>query len=214
MTIEDRDYENDHLDPEESDVIQKIMMDKKMNKRKLREQHPEIAEELKLFYKHCDIRLHNYFFRKCHKHSAHVCPWCRDHPVRSSDKLWSCLPPKSSGALFFDCEEDPNNLGHNRTLLDLLKDIKTLKIIPDGQYEGFMRCKEKGCLCSFKSDADADRHCRIAHGEASKKNISHVCRFKVDGVPCGAVYDKKWDLTKHKNKEGHVKRQARKKNNS
>ena len=176
----------------------------------MNEQHPAIAEELKLFYKHADIRAHNYFFRKCHKDASYSCPWCKDHPVRSSDKFWSCLPQKSSGGLFFDCEEDPNRPGHNRTLLDLLKNIKTVKIAPDGQLEGVTRCKEKRCFCTFKSVADAERHCRMVHGEASKKNLSHVCRFKVNGVPCGIVFDKKWDLTKHKNKEGHVKRQTRK----
>ena len=177
-----------------------------MNKKKLKEQFPDIAEELKLFFKHCDIRLHNFFFRKCHKNSKTPCSWCKDHPVRGSDKMWSCLPPKSSGGLFFDCQEDPSNPGHNKSLLDLLKEIQTLKISPDGQYEGVVKCKEKNCLCSFKSDTDADRHCRLAHGDQSKKNLSHVCRFKIDGKICGAVFEKKWDLTKHKNKEKHVNR--------
>ena len=107
--------------------------------------------------------------------------------------------------------EDPDKPGHNKTLLDLLKEVKTIKINPDSQFEDIQRCKEKGCMYTIKSEADAERHCRIAHSEASKKNMSHVCRFKVSGVICGAVFDKKWNLTKHKNKEGHVKRLTRKK---
>ena len=205
MSIEGDQLENDHLDPELSDVIQKIMSDKKMNKRKLKEQHSEIAERFKLFFKHADVRLHSIIFRKCHK-DARPCTWCNTHPVRGSDKLWSCLPQKSSGGLFFDSVEDLDKPGHNKTLLDLLKEIKSLKINPDSQFEDIVRCKEKGCLYTIKSEADGDRHCRIAHNENSKKNVSHVCRFKVAGVMCGAVFGKKWDLTKHKNNEGHVKR--------
>ena len=62
VNIEDKEYENDHLLQEEVNTIQRIMMDKQMNKKKLKEQFPDIAEELKLFYKHCDIRLHYFFF--------------------------------------------------------------------------------------------------------------------------------------------------------
>ena len=86
------------------------------------------------------------------------------------------------------------------------------EVIPNESldFKDIVRCKENGCMYTIMSDADGDRHCRIAHAEDRKKNVSHVCRFKVLGVMCGAVFEKKWDLTKHKNAEGHVKRMNRK----
>ena len=57
-------------------------------------------------------------------------------------------------------------------------------------------------MYTIKSDAKGDR---MAHSEDSKKNMLQVRRFKVDGIMYGAVFEKKWDLTKHKNTEGHKK---------
>ena len=124
-------YENDYIEEEETSLVQRIMEDKKMDKKKLRETYPNIYGRLKTILKHVDSRLHGYIFRKCHPKESN-CSYCRETPRRGSSQLWSCLPKKSSGGLFFDCEVDKENPGHFRTLLDLLKDGEKIKINPDG----------------------------------------------------------------------------------
>ena len=133
-------FENDHIEEEETVVIQRIMEDKKMDKKKLREKHPDIYKELKVILKHVDVRLHGYVFRKCHPRERN-CSYCKNNPRRGSDQMWKCLPKKSSGGLFFDCEKDPERPGHYKTLLDLLKEGTKIKIKPDAMYEGYDRCQ-------------------------------------------------------------------------
>ena len=111
-----------------------------MDKKKLKENHPEIYNKLQTTLKHVDIRLHGYVFRKC-RIKEYQCEHCKRFPQRSSKKLWSALPKKSSGDLFYDCEADPTFPGHYHTLLYLLKD-KNVKIKPDGMFEiSFGRCQ-------------------------------------------------------------------------
>ena len=120
--------------------------------------------------------------------------------------LWDCLPGPSNGGLFFDVEEDKNHPGHYRTLLDLIATVDTLKIKPDGMFKEVVRCKEKNCKCSFKSAEDGRRHLRLCHDIVSAANpLGNVCKWKIDGVVCGQSFEKYWDLTKHKRKEGHMK---------
>ena len=33
--------------------------------------------------------------------------------------------------------------------------------------------------------------------------LGYTCNWLIDGVRCGQVFQKKWDLTKHKNTLGH-----------
>ena len=141
VEIKGKIIDNNQLTSEEADVIQSLMSDKKNHRRLIEDNHPEIAKKLRIFHKHCDIRLHGYYFRKCHPKEKYRCSFCRAHPVRGSDKLWSCLPLRSAGGLFFDCVEDEKNPGHYKTLLDLLGDMKTLKISPDGMFADTIRCK-------------------------------------------------------------------------
>ena len=133
-------YENDYIDEEEPDLVQHIMEDKKMDKRKLRETYPGIYNRLKIILDHVDSRLHGYVFRKCHPKEKN-CNYCMENPRRGSSQLWNCLPKKSSGGLFFYCEPDKDNPGHYRTLLDLLKDGAGIKINPDGMFNGYNRCQ-------------------------------------------------------------------------
>ena len=70
VVIEGQTFSNEFIPQEKADLIQKLMTDKKMNKRRIKEAHPDISEELKIFYKHCDDRLHSYVFRKCHPKDA------------------------------------------------------------------------------------------------------------------------------------------------
>ena len=141
VKIGDTDYENDHIPAEEPKTVQMIMENKKMDKRAIREKYPEIYKRLQIILKHVDIRLHGFIFRKCHPRD-HQCDYCKQNPRRSSDKLWKCLPSKSSGGLFFDVEPDPKSPGHYRTLLDMLGDGKKIKIKPDAMFgEVFGRCK-------------------------------------------------------------------------
>jgi len=202
VTINGAVFDNGQIKQEDADVIQNIMTDKKMNKRMLKEKHPEIADNITTFYKHSDVRAHNIIFRKCDPKSR-PCKYCKVNPIRSSDEFWSCLPKKQQGGLFFDCEEDSLQPGHYRTLLDLLGDISELSIKPDGQFSEIKRCQEKDCLYSFKSLQDSQRHHRIAHGTTGPKVNEHVCKFKIDGSVCGQVFTTKWNLTKHKNTSGH-----------
>jgi len=205
VIINGETVDNRHIKPEDANLIQKIMEDRKMNKKLLKNKQPQVAENLKIFYKHADVRQHNIIIRKCHPLSP-PCRYCKDHPVRSSDQFWSCLPNKKKGGLFFDCEEDTQHPGHYRTLLDLLEDISEVTIKPDGQFTEVKRCEVRGCLYSFKSDQDAQRHCRLAHGILGPKVQDHICRWKVEGVACGQVFTTKWKLTKHKNSSGHKKK--------
>ncbi len=133
-------FENDHIEEEETEIVQRIMEDKKMDQKRLKELHPDIYRELKTILKHVDIRLHGYVFRKCHPKERN-CSYCKNNPRRGSDQLWKCLPKKSSGGLFFDCEKDPERPGHYKTLLDLLKEGAKIKIKPDAMYEGYDRCQ-------------------------------------------------------------------------
>merc|ERR1712117_878873 len=123
-----------------------------MHKRKLRENFPELAAELKLIYKHVDTRLHGYIFRKCEP-GSYACDHCKEHPTRSSKDFWKYLPKKKSGGLFYDCEVDPDLPGHYRTLLDLMGKVKDIEIKPDSMFADVDRCKVKYCYCSFKSQA-------------------------------------------------------------
>ena len=133
-------YENDFIEEEETVQVQRIMEDKKIDKQKLRETYPHIHGRLKTILKHVDSRLHGYIFRKCHPKERN-CKHCKEKPVRGSAQLWSCLPKKSSGGLFFDCEVDKESPGRYRTLLDLLKDGVKIKINPDGMFDGYSRCQ-------------------------------------------------------------------------
>ena len=141
VRIGDSDFENDHIPEEEPKLIQSIMENKKMDKKKLRESQPDIYKRLQNIFKHVDVRAHGYIFRKCHPRD-HQCDYCKENPRRGSDKLWKCLPSKSSGGLFYDLEPDPNMPGHYRTLLDMMTDGKNIKIKPDGMFDDiFGRCQ-------------------------------------------------------------------------
>lgn len=211
VRIGDKDLENDHISEEEPKLIQAIMENKKMDKRTLRQSHPEIYKRLQNILKHVDIRLHGFIFRKCHPRD-HQCDFCKENPRRSSDKLWKCLPRKSSGGLFYDIQPDPNMPGHYRTLLDMMGDGKKIKIKPDGMFEDvFGRCQENGCMVSFKCKADADRHFRLAHKNwnTQRNPFGHVCTFKINNVPCGQSFETDWLLKKHKNATNHINRRVR-----
>ena len=141
VKIGESEYENDHIPSDEPKLVQMIMENKKMDKRMLREKHPEISKHLQNIFKHVDIRLHGFVFRKCHPRD-YQCDYCKENPRRSSNNLWKCLPSKSSGGLFFDVEPDPKMPGHYRTLLDMMKDGKKIKIEPDKVFgDVFGRCK-------------------------------------------------------------------------
>jgi len=180
----------------------------------VRKTHPEIAETLKLIYKHCQSTLHGYVFRKCLPQDGYVCQYCKDHPWKSSKQLMDAIPSKKSGAMFYDCIPDPQRPGHYMTFIDLLKSVKTLKITPDGMFPDAVRCQESHCFTTFKSNADAIRHHRLAHDKPQPTHPDgHVCRFKVNGgVACGQAFDSYHRLQKHKTATGHkVPRMSKKK---
>jgi len=211
VTIGEKNYENDHISQDETVIVQKIMEDKKMDKRKMREEYPEIYERLQIIFRHMDVRLHGYVFRKCHP-KEYQCDFCKKNPRRSSDKFWESLPRKSSGGLFFDLQPDPEKPDHYRTLLDMLKDVVNIKIQPDGMFKDvFGRCKEKGCMVSFKCNADADRHFRLAHRNKNiqKNPYGHVCTFKTNDGVCGKSFEKNSLLRKHKIQSNHINRRKR-----
>lgn len=141
VEINGETFENDFIKQEETETIQKIMEDTKMNKQKLRKTHPEIADKLKIIFKHVDIRSHGFIFRKCSPLESYNCNYCKQFPPRSSLKLWKSLPKKESGGLFFDCELDEKYPGHYRTLLDMMKDVDNLTIKPDSMFPEVLRCK-------------------------------------------------------------------------
>ena len=136
-------YDNDTIEQEETEVIQKIMENSKMTSRKLREEHPEIAKKLHIILKHVDIRSHGYCLRKCSPLENYSCDYCRGAPPRSSLKVWRSLPRRDAGGLFYDCEPDPNKPGHYRTLLDMLKNVNNIIVRPDSMFPEVLRCKVK-----------------------------------------------------------------------
>lgn len=123
VVINGNSYENGIITDEDYSLIQKLMEDKKMNKRTLARLHPNIAKNMKLFYRHCDVRSHNFVFRKCHPMHHYQCSHCKQFPPRSSSQFWSSLPLKQSGGLFFDCVPDVKHPGHYMSLLDMLKTL-------------------------------------------------------------------------------------------
>ena len=133
-------YENDFYTEAEDRIVHDIM-DKKRTRHEVRKTHPEIAETLKLIYKHCQSTLHGYVFRKCLPQDGYVCQYCKDHPWKSSKQLMDAIPSKKSGAMFYDCIPDPERPGHYKTFIDLLKSVKTLKITPDGMFPDAVRCQ-------------------------------------------------------------------------
>ena len=194
-------FNNEHTSQETAEVIQKLMMDKKMTKRTIKENHPDLSEDLKLFYKHCDDRLHAYVLRKCHVKEK-ACKYCRENPPRSSQQFWNSMPKSSSGGLFYDVDDDPAKEGHYTTLLQDIEMVKNIKIKPDGKFLEVERCEEKMCLCSFKSGEDGKRHMRMAHN--SKVNpMRNVCKFIINGTPCGESFESYWKLQRHKTATGH-----------
>ena len=230
VMISDEIYEIDKIKKEEGNLIQKIMENKKMTKKNLQNHHSEVARKMTLYLKHSQNLAHSIVFRKCHPNGKYSCLHCKTHSTRGSEALWSCLPLKESGGLWFDCESDPNNEGHYRTLLDLLDNIQNLKIVPDGQFSDVQRCQvilviililifvsfyhlyqklfqEKGCLVTYKSEADAERHARLAH-DKKHADILYLCKFKIDGKACGASFKSKWFLTRHKDQTGHIIRRV------
>ena len=149
VKIGDKNLENDYISQDETKIVQKIMEDKKMDKRKMRQEHPQIYERLQIIFQHMDVRLHGYVFRKCHP-KDYQCDFCKKNPRRSSDKFWKSLPRKSSGGLFFDLQPDPEKPGHYRTLLDMMRDVVRIKIKPDGMFNDvFGRCQVKILLRQF-----------------------------------------------------------------
>ena len=170
-----------------------------MSKRKLKETHPDISEDLKLFYNHVDNRLHAFVFRKCSPNEANSCKYCRDNPPQSSQELWDTIPNKTSGGLFYDVRDDEELPGHFSTLLQDISKVN-IKIEPDNKFkndEKFQRCKELNCFCSFKSDEDGRRHMRLAH-DAKFNPLKNVCKFLINGVPCGESFETYWKLQQHK----------------
>ena len=144
--------DNPDIEKEETLKVQKIMEDRKMDKKVIKREHPEIYEKLKTILKHVDIRLHGFVFRKCHP-KEYNCGHCKKFPQRSSQQFWSCLPKKSSGGLFFDAEPDTNFPGHYRTLLDMLGDGDTIKVKPDGEYQNpYGRCQVRLYFVSSSDD--------------------------------------------------------------
>ena len=207
VVIEGQTFSNEFIPQEKADLIQKLMTDKKMNKRRIKEAHPDISEELKIFYKHCDDRLHSYVFRKCHPKDANKCKYCKENPPRGSKELWETLPKKSSGGLFYDVEEDPLFPGHYTTLLQDVKNVYDIKIKPDNMFkndEKFQRSEEKNCFCTFKSDEDGRRHMRLAH-DSKFKSKANVCKWLINGTPCGESFETPWRLQQHKTDKGHKK---------
>ena len=136
-------YENDYYAEDEHELVHKIMQ-KKMTRHELRQKHPDIAKILQLAQKHCQVTLHGYIFRKCLPQDGMQylnCQFCKDHPHRISKELVKAIPSKESGSLFYDCIPDPSRPGHYMTFLDMLKQVNTVKITPDGMIPDAVRCK-------------------------------------------------------------------------
>jgi len=199
-------YENDFFTAEEDAIVHEIMEKKSYHKRRVTEEHPDIAEYLRLIYRHSQVTMHGYVFRKCLPQDGYVCEYCKAHPLRISKEMQDALPSRKSGALFYDCIPDPERPNHYQTLLKMMSEVKSLKITPDAMFPDVKRCQESNCLYSFKSQADADRHQRLAHGTNNKPNhpAGFVCKFKINGQVCGQSFDSYWFLTKHKKANGHI----------
>ena len=193
-------YANNFFKEDEAAKVQDIMDDDKMTREKLRSHEPTVAEYLKIIFHHMQTTAHGYVIRKC-KPGEYSCEYCKSHPTRGSTRLWSALPSKKSGGLFYDCQEDVNKPGHYRTLLDLLNE-KDLKIKPDGIFPEMEKCQEKNCFTTFKSRKDGERHSRLAHNIVQVQT-EFPCNFKVNGKTCGQVFESAYFLQKHKNLTGH-----------
>lgn len=155
---------------------------------------PVLTKESKFIHKHQDRRLHSVFIRKCHKRlDMHVCNHCRENPPRASDNFWKDLPKRKRGGLFYGVEKDMDFPDHNQTYLQKLESKS--QIYPDQEMGvEVKRCKEKGCLYAFKSDADVERHLKIIHDKHGKDTFPFPvkCPFK-DGVEfCNKVFETKY----------------------
>lgn len=142
IVIHEETFDNDLFDGDAEKILQKVMESKSFGQRKLTDEHPDIAANLRLFAKHADVRNHAYYFVKCHKlESSKACKHCKENPPQCTDKFWATLPKRERGGLFYGVEEDLANLGHNRTFLDMMSEVDSLSIVPDGEYNEVKRCK-------------------------------------------------------------------------
>ena len=66
-------------------------------------------------------------------------------------------------------------------------------------------------MVSFKCNADADRHFRLAHrnDNIQKNPYGHVCTFKTKYGVCGKSYEKSSLLKKNKIQSNHINRRKR-----
>ena len=175
VVIDGKTVFNNSFTEEEAKLVHKIMKDKSMTRKKLLNDNPEVAETLKIIFKHIQVTLHGFAIRKCKKGKIQgpVCKYCQEHPTRASEKLWSALPHTRSGGLFFDCEPDVGNPGHYRTLLDLVKNVDTVRIKLDGMFDDVQYCDVSNCMVTFKSNADAQRHARLCHDKVELTNYKN-----------------------------------------
>ena len=101
-----------------------------------------MTEMMKIIFKHIQITLHGFVYRKCGPNDVKSCDYCKSNPPRGSEKLWSALPDRAkNGALFYDCEEDMNNPGHYRPLLDLIQHVKDITIKLVRMFSDVSYCK-------------------------------------------------------------------------
>ena len=111
------------------------------------------------------FRSHFIMFRKCVKKlDLKVCSMCKKKPHQMTAELVADLPErkKGKGALFWDIQEDPNNVNHYKTLLQTLDEKAEFN--PDSFISNrFGRCKFDSCSFTFKSTVESERHYK--HGK-------------------------------------------------
>jgi len=62
---------------------------------------------------------------------------------------------------------------------------------------------ERGCMCTFKSQADKLRHLRLCHDTVKSTTVKYVCNFKTDEGRCGMEFEKHAAMLKHKRASKH-----------
>ena len=213
VVIDEEQIKNDsYADMEDVRKFHVKKVSKKNRDEMQSDQEKELLKEYKFFVKHSDVRKHAIYFSRCPKYNA--CDDCEKYhervnlPEDFEEKI--NLPNKqNNGALFFEPEEDPNHQGHYKTFLKLAKEFAEDKFktflpdsnITDGQVD---RCKEKGCLTTFRSQAGADRHYALLHNRNTPGVTQRLqfCTFP----GCNKGFPTLYYLNKHKKKDNHQKK--------
>ena len=172
----------------------------------------KLLDEFRFLLHHCNRSRYLLSFVKC---GSNNCEHCCAHPVKADQAIEEL---KLFGGRTPSPRPSATDAGHFATYLECL--VKpSANPLPDTHRPSFQdatgRCTSSSYQYVFLSQADATRHQRYMHPNASSQSTtarlpaSHVCRAIVNGAVCGKVFSTAYYLRKHRQESGHEVRRGR-----